>query len=424
MSGGLESAGIGRGLAERRALTVSELTQQVKRLIDADPLLSSVLVRGELSNLRQPASGHMYFTLKDDSAALRCVMFRSANARLRFAPRDGLAVDVFGRVGVYPRDGQYQLYADDMRPAGIGDLHLAFEQLKARLAAEGLFDAAAKRSLPLLSRRVAVVTSATGAAVRDVLKVGARRCPGMRAVVVPVPVQGEGAADKIAAGLRAAATLPEVDAVILTRGGGSLEELWAFNEECVARAIRESPVPVIVGVGHEIDVTIACLAADVRAPTPSAAAELAFPDCSALGGHLSGIVFRLRAALHALSVRLRRRLDGLVQSPVLSRPQEVVGVRAQRLDSLVHSLLTAFVHRAERHRLKFGELAGRLDALSPLNVLGRGYAICTDSKTGAVISAARDAAPGTSVDVRLADGGLRCTVDELLAGPVRGGCED
>jgi len=333
---------------------------------------------------------------------------------LRFRPHDGLKVDVLGRISVYPRDGQYQLYAEEIRPAGLGDLHLAFEQLKARLSAEGLFAAEIKRRPPLLPRRVAIVTSPTGAAIRDVIKVASRRCPGMQAVIVPVAVQGDGAADQIAGALGVSGTLPDVEAVILTRGGGSLEELWAFNEECVARAIRKCPVPVIVGVGHEIDVTIADLAADVRAPTPSAAAELVFPDCAALSGHLSGVSFRLSAGLRALAQRLRKRLDDLARTPALSRPQEIVEVRAQRVDGLIHSLATAFGHQVERHGLRLGLLGGRLDALSPLNVLGRGFAICTDTVTGAVIRTAAAVQPGGRVDVRLAEDGLRCTVDELL----------
>ncbi|MDP2871306.1 MAG: exodeoxyribonuclease VII large subunit [Bacillota bacterium] len=401
-----------RGVAGRRVLTVSELTQHIKRLLEVDPLLSSVLVQGEISNLRQPGSGHIYFTLKDESAALRCVMFRSARARLKFEPHDGLAVDVQGYISLYPRDGQYQLYAEVMRPAGLGDLYLAFEQLKARLSEEGLFRAEDKRRPPMLPRRVAVVTSPTGAAVRDVLKVAARRCPGLQVVVVPAQVQGEGAAAQIVRGLIVGSGLPGVDVVILTRGGGSLEELWAFNEEPVARAIRACPVPVVVGVGHEVDVTIADLAADVRAPTPSAAAEMVFPDCAALNGHLSGLVFRLAMGLRGRARALRQRLVRVEARPPLSKPETLIGQRAQRLDSLTHGLAGGFRRQVERGRARLGRLSGQLDALSPLNVLARGYALCTVAGTGRLVRSAAAVPLGEMVSVRLATGRLGCRVEE------------
>jgi exodeoxyribonuclease VII large subunit len=404
-----------RGVAGRRVLTVSELTLHIKNVLEVDPLLSSVLVQGEISNLRQPGSGHMYFTLKDESAALRCVMFRSARSRLKFEPHDGMAVDVTGYISLYPRDGQYQLYAETMRPAGLGDLYLAFEQLKTRLSGEGLFDESAKRPIPKLPRRVAVVTSPTGAAIRDVLKVATRRCPGLKVVVVPAQVQGEGAAAQIVRGIVVGASLPEVDVVILTRGGGSLEELWAFNEEPVARAIRACPVPVVVGVGHEVDTTIADLAADVRAPTPSAAAEYVFPDCGALSGHLSGLAFRLAMGLRGRARALRQRLVRLESRGPLSRPQFLIGQRSQRLDSLTHGLATGFRYQVERGRMELGRLSGQLNALSPLSVLGRGYALCTDAETGSVMRSAAGVAPGGRVKVRLSSGGLDCRVEDTWA---------
>lgn len=406
-----------RGVAGRRVLTVSELTLHIKNLLETDPLLSSVVVQGEISNLRQPGSGHIYFTLKDESAALRCVMFRSARARLKFEPHDGLAVDVRGYVSLYPRDGQYQLYAETMRPAGLGDLYLAFEQLKAKLLQEGLFREQDKRRLPKLPRRVAVVTSPTGAAIRDVLKVAIRRCPGLQVVVVPAQVQGEGAAAQIVRGLVVGGGLPEVDVVILTRGGGSLEELWAFNEEPVARAIRACPVPVVVGVGHEVDVTIADLAADVRAPTPSAAAELVFPDCAALSGQLSGLVFRLAVGLRGRARALRQRLERIEARAPLSKPQVLIAQRVQRLDNLTHGLATAFRYQVERGRMHLGRLSGQLDALSPLGVLGRGYALCTDRNTGEVLRSGAGVAAGRRVRVRLASGGLDCRVEQSWPEP-------
>lgn len=406
------------GRAGRHVLTVSELTQHLKHVLEVDPLLSAVVVRGEISNFRLPASGHMYFTLKDDGAAVKCVMFRGQNYRLRFRPYDGLAVDIHGYISVYERDGQYQLYAQDMRPAGIGDLYLAFEQLKSRLAAEGLFSEIIKKPLPLLPKRVAIVTSPTGAAVRDILKVATRRCPGLNVVVIPAQVQGDLAAGQVARGIETANCLPDVDVIILTRGGGSLEELWAFNEEVVARAIRASRLPVVVGVGHEVDTTIADLAADHRAPTPSAAAEVVFPDCAALSGQLSGLAYRLRSGLRSHAANLRRRLDRLAQSSVLTRPELLVAGRMQALDNLIQRLSRIGKFALERRSLRLGQLAGRLDAMSPLAVLSRGYAVCVDPATGRVVRRAADVDPGDRVAISLGEGALGCrveTVDERRA---------
>ncbi len=404
------TADIGRG--GRRVLTVTELTQHLKHLLEVDPLLSAVIVRGEISNFRAPASGHMYFTLKDESASLRCVMFRGQNYKLRFRPYDGLSVDIYGYVSVFERDGQYQLYAQEMRPAGLGDLYLAFEQLKARLAAEGLFSESDKKPLPLLPKRVAVVTSPTGAAVRDVLKVAARRCPGLNVVVIPAQVQGELAAGQVARGIEVANGLPGVEVIIVTRGGGSLEELWAFNEEVVARAIRASRLPVVVGVGHEVDTTIADLAADRRAPTPSAAAELVFPDCALLTGQVSGLAYRLRSGLRSQAANLRRRLERLTRSSVLTRPELMLAGRAQALDNLVHRLGRVASFAVERRGLRLGQLSGRLEAMSPLGVLARGYSLCTDS-AGKVIRRASDVAAGDKVAVTLAQGTLGCRVETV-----------
>lgn len=413
------STGQGRGgteaAADRHALSVSQLTQYLKRLLEADEVLGSVVVRGEISNFRQPSSGHMYFTLKDEGAALKCVMFRGQNYRLRFVPHDGQAVDLYGYISLYERDGQYQLYVQEMRQTGLGDLHLAFEQLKVRLAAEGLFADDIKRSLPLLPRRVAIVTSPTGAALRDVLNVAARRNPGVPIVVVPTQVQGDLAAAGIAAALGVAGRLPEVDVIILTRGGGSIEELWSFNEEVVARAIRSCPKPVVVGVGHEVDITIADLAADRRAATPSSAAEIVFPERAALLEQVESGARRLRIALRARSQELRRQLDRLAASAVLRRPHNLLATRAQSVDYLVHRLGRVASGNAERRRLLLREAAGRLDAMSPLAVLARGYAVCLDERSRRVLVRADDVAAGEKVAVALGSGGLRCTVDQIVA---------
>lgn len=393
-----------------RVLTVGELTQHIKAVLERDDLLSSVRVRGEISNFRHPASGHMYFTLKDDAAGIRAVMFRGHNSRLRFRPHDGLSVDAYGYVSLYERDGQYQLYVQEMQPAGLGDLHLAYEQLKAKLAAEGLFDPARRRPVPVLPSRVAVITSPSAAALRDILTVATRRRPGLDLVILPVQVQGAEAAGQIVQALGRAGELPRVEVAILARGGGSIEELWSFNEEAVARAIRASKVPVVVGVGHETDVTIADLAADVRAPTPSAAAELVFADCAALEGQLGGLVFRLRASLAQRAGSLRRRLERATGSAALARPLELLGRRAQRVDLAVDRLGRAASRGQERRRLRLAEVAGRMDALSPLAVLGRGYAICTLVRDGSIVSQAAQVREGEEVHVRLGQGGLGCQV--------------
>jgi len=411
----MSSGSFGRGVGARRVLTVGELTQHIKSVLERDDLLSGLRVRGEISNFRHHSSGHMYFTLKDEAAQIRVVMFRGQNHRLRFKPHDGLAVDVEGYVSLYDRDGQYQLYAQEMHPAGLGDLHLAFEQLKRQLGEEGLFRDEIKRPLPVLPDRVAVITSSTGAALRDVLNVATRRCPGLHVVVLPVQVQGAEAPPQIVRALALAGTLPGVDVVILTRGGGSIEELWSFNEEVVARAIRACPRPVVVGVGHETDVTIADLVADMRAPTPSAAAELVFPACSALLGEVSGLVYRLRAGLEKRSHSLRQRLERLSASPVLRRPEQLVAPRAQRLDALTQRAGRAIAFRSERKRLELAQLAGKLDAMSPLAVLSRGYAICVaDGGRGAVVSSARQVSPGEEVEVRLRSGSLACRVERAV----------
>jgi exodeoxyribonuclease VII large subunit len=331
---------------------------------------------------------------------------------LRFRPYDGLSVDAYGYVSLFERDGQYQLYVQDMQPAGLGDLYLAFEQLKARLGAEGLFDPAHKRAIPLLPGRVAVITSASGAALRDILTVGGRRCPGLDVVILPVQVQGSEAAGQIARALGLAGEVPRVEVAILARGGGSIEELWPFNEEPVARAIRACAVPVVVGVGHETDVTIADMVADVRAPTPSAAAELVFADRAALRGQLGGLVFRLRGGLTSRAQAMRRRLDRAAGSPALMRPQHILAQRAQRIDQAVDRLGRAALNAGARRQLLLARLAGKLDAMSPLAVLGRGYAICTMVGDGSVVRDSSQARVDENVHVRLGRGRLTCRVLE------------
>lgn len=375
------------GDAQMEPLSVSDLTGAIKEVLET--AIPAVRVAGELSNVVLARSGHLYATLKDDAAQIRIVMWKGKASRLRFEPRDGLAVICEGNVEVYAPRGAYQLILGAMQPEGVGSLELAFRQLQEKLAAEGLFDPDRKRPLPTFPRRVALVTSPTSAAVRDALQVLRRRWRGTDAIVVPTAVQGEGAATQIAAALRTAGALPGVDVVLLIRGGGSLEDLWAFNEEPVARAVEACPVPVVCGVGHEIDVTIADLVADRRALTPSEAAELTVPD----GREIEAFV---ADAAERLPVALRRR----------------VATEAQRLDELDARLADAGRRRVERGTHEIERLGGRLHALSPLAVLGRGFSLTRMGET--VLTDAAAVAVGDEVTTRLARGSIRCGVLERM----------
>ncbi len=394
----------------RQIVTVRALTLYIKRLVETDANLGAVWVRGEISNWKAHSSGHCYFTLKDDAAQLRCVMFRSQASRLRFVPEHGMKVVCAGAVSIYERDGTYQLYVEDMEPAGVGALHLAFEQLKQKLAAEGLFEAARKRPLPHLPRKVGLVTSPTGAAVRDMITVARRRFPNVHVLLAPALVQGEAAPASLIRALNQVSRVPGVDVVIVGRGGGSLEELWAFNDEGLARAIAACSVPVVAAVGHETDFTIADFVADLRAPTPSAAAELVVPRKADLQAGLQNAHGRLAVALRNWVDRRRRRLEALAGRPVLRRPLTRLHQERQRLDQATRQLTAAAAARVRDRRARLGQLAGRLDALSPLNVLQRGYAIALDAG-GRVVRQAATLAPGDRVQVILHRGRLRAVVE-------------
>jgi exodeoxyribonuclease VII large subunit len=373
-------------------LTVSDVTARVAEAVRAHHGLSGVWVVGEISNFTHHTSGHMYFTLKDDFSRLRAVMFRGQNTRLRFMPANGMSVFAHGSVEVYERGGEYQLYTDTLEPLGMGALYLAFQELRARLEAEGLFDAELKRPLPTFPSRIAVVTSPTGAAIRDIITVARRRFPGINILVVPALVQGEGAPDSIARGIELASRVEDVDCLIVGRGGGSAEELWVFNDEKVARAIRASRVPVVSAVGHETDFTIADFAADVRAPTPSAAAEMVVPDVAALTRRVENARARLVRA-GALAVDHRR---------------QAVDENARWLGQKIQT-------RLQMSREKLARLAGVLAALDPESVLARGYAICR-AADGRAIRSADEAAPGEQVSVELSRGSLECEVREIRTG--------
>jgi exodeoxyribonuclease VII large subunit len=438
---------------DRRVHSVSELTSAIRGTLESS--FSDLWVEGEISNCRVWNTGHAYFTLKDDTAQIRAVMFRSAVRYLKFALEDGIHVIARGRLGVYEPKGEYQLQCEHMEPRGLGALQLAFEQLKRKLHAEGLFEAARKRPLPALPRKIGIVTSLDGAALRDIVKVLRRRHPNAHLVIRPARVQGESAAAEITRGLRAIARVPAVDVIILARGGGSIEDLWAFNEEVVARAIVASPVPVIAAVGHEVDVTIADFVADLRAPTPSAAAELVVSAKDEFCGRIDRLAHRLeaamrvnierrRAAVHALSnrrglagwpgrvamrgrhaaelsFRLRRSLTARLQQQeralqALRLRLEARAVARQfavmrgRLTAADTSLAALIQRRTDRHAATLRSLTGRLDSLSPLAVLARGYAVCwTESRT-AIVRDAAALSPGDRVEVTLAQGAISCDV--------------
>ena len=391
-------------------LSVAELNQYIKRWMDNDGQLKNVLVRGELSNYRVYNSGHHYFTLKDADATLRCVLFKGQADKLRFQPRDGLQAMVAGRVSVFTRDGSYQLYCDEIIPEGTGDLALAFEQLKEKLYKEGLFDRRHKKPLPPYPRKAALITSPSGAVVRDMARIMARRWPLCKVLICPVRVQGAEAPAEIAAMLAKVNRLRAADLIIVGRGGGSLEDLSAFNEEQVARAIFASNIPVVSAVGHEPDVTISDFVADYRASTPSHAAELVTPNAAELSVGLLSLQPRMADALRRRIARERERVAALADKSVLRSPARYLSDRRLHLD-MRHQKLQAAVRAAlGRDKTRFASLASRLDAMSPLQVLGRGYAIAVNAK-GKALYSVRQIKPNEAIKLKLRDGQASCTVN-------------
>lgn len=389
--------------------TVSELTGEIKDLIEGN--LPEVWVRGEVSNCLRANSGHIYFTLKDEAAQLSAVVWRNTASRFRFELHDGLQVVINGGVEVYAPRGSYQVIVRQLIPQGVGALELAFRQLHAKLEAEGLFNPARKRAIPRFPKRIALVTSPVGAAVRDMIQVITRRWQAADLVVVPVKVQGEGAAQEIAVALRAIHQIPDVDVVICGRGGGSLEDLWAFNEEVVARAIAACRLPVISAVGHEIDVTIADLVADVRALTPSEAGERVVPDVSEVTRALDHLQQRLVSGLRNRAAKARLQLDGLSSRRLFTRPFQRVHDELTRLDELDVRLRRAVRQRAVTAKQHLNLAAATLDALSPLKVLGRGYSITRRTETGQLVTAADQLAIGDRITTILAAGQLTSRVE-------------
>lgn len=396
---------------ERAIYSVTALNRYIQGLLDADPPLQNVCVRGELSNYKIYPSGHHYFTLKDAESSVRCVMFRSSAARLRFRPESGMGAVAFGRVSVYPRDGAYQLYCTDLQPQGMGDLQLAYEQLKKKLEAEGLFDPAHKKPVPRFPARIAVITSGAGAAVRDIIRVAGKRWPLTKIIVLPVRVQGAEAPAEIVGALNYANKWKVADLIITGRGGGSIEDLWAFNDERVARAIYESSLPVISAVGHEPDVTIADYAADLRAATPSNGAELATPDREELYDALRNMEARCGHAVRKKLEFYRKRLNDLQSRRVLQSPTGYVDLKRMEADMLRARLLGAQEGRVAGARRRYVHLAASLDALSPLKVLSRGYAVA-ETGGGTVIRRLDDVELGEQIGVTVSDGVLKCTLEE------------
>jgi exodeoxyribonuclease VII large subunit len=394
--------------ASKDAFSVSELNSFIKQLFDAQSWLENVCVRGEISNYKLYPSGHAYFSVKDAESSLKCVMFKGAAQGLKFKPSNGMQVLVVGRVGVYPRDGAYQLYATRLTPDGAGDLHMAFEQLKTKLAAEGLFDSARKKPLPPFPERIAVITSSAGAAVRDIIRILGQRYPLAKVNIIPTRVQGADAPPEIAAALDFANEQAVADVIIVGRGGGSLEDLWAFNDERVAYAIARSVIPVISAVGHEPDVTIADFVADVRASTPSNAAELAVPDRNELFAYLQGANAQLARSLLRSTDNVKMRLKHLAGVRVLTSPLAYIETRRETLDRVTERLANALQGGVHSRGLHLSRLAAGLDAMSPLKVLSRGYAIAT--KGGKAVKAAADVVRGDKLNVRLGLGEIDCEV--------------
>lgn len=442
-------------MAEQRIYSIKDLNRYIRMKLESDQVLSDIWIRGEISNFTHHSSGHMYFTLKDEGSRIRAIMFATHNKRLPFMPKEGARVIARGNVSVYERDGQYQFYATQMQPDGIGSLYLAYEQLKQKLDAEGLFDASRKRNLPTHPATIGVITSPTGAAVRDIITTLQRRYPQAAIVLYPVLVQGKGAAPSIVKAIEAMNRMEGAQVMIVGRGGGSLEELWAFNEEAVARAIYASAIPVISAVGHETDFTIADFVADLRAATPTAAAELAVPHQEELRDQLLQREQRLRNALRQQLDTSRERLTRLRRSPVLLHPRRYMLQHAERMDMLQQRLIRAAGNRsrlsAEKNarmrqvlerfnpreqirsarkqtdmaqrqlesamraitkagRQQLGAGIRQLDALSPLKVMARGYSLVYDDQEQRLIKSLKDVQPGDSIKIKVSDGQLDCQV--------------
>ncbi len=401
--------------------TIKEISEYIKGKFETDPQLATVYVRGEISNYKFHSSGHHYMTLKDSESVLRAVMFKFDAVKLKFRPESGMKIIAKGRISVFPRDGQYQLYITDMIPDGIGALSAAFEQLKAKLLAEGLFAQETKLPLPKYPKTIALVTSPTGAAIRDMLRILKARYPIATILVVPVLVQGPDAAPDIANAISYLNQHMCCDLIITGRGGGSLEDLWAFNDEALARVIHESVIPIISAVGHEPDVTISDFVADLRAATPSNAAELAVPDQAVLYDHLSKTNAKLFQLMQHKLNFLKERIKGFSEKPCMTSPLNTIAERRLFLDYQTNRMTSAMQKTVAQAKERFVHLAAGLDAMSPLKVLSRGYSIAT-TDDGVSVKDSADISVGERLSLRFGSGGAVCTVDELF-GKVEESCQ-
>ena len=397
---------------DSKVYTVSELNAFIKELFDATPPFAQIAVRGELSNYKIYPSGHHYFTIKDSESSLKCVMFKSSAVKLRFRPESGMSVTAFGRLSVYPRDGAYQLYCSGLMPEGTGDLQIAFEQLKRKLSEEGLFDPAHKKPLPRYPKKIAIITSSAGAAVHDMIRILSHRWPMTKVVLLPVRVQGVEAPPEIVGAIRYANRYRVADLIITGRGGGSIEDLWAFNDERVARAIYASDLPVISAVGHEPDVTISDYVADARASTPSNAAEIAVPDMTEEREALYSSGIRASQAMDRRLKQLRTELEQFRSRRVLQDASAYLDDRRVELDHLRDKLISAMENELARKKHNQVALAASLDAMSPLRVLTRGYTMATN-ESGEIVWRTADLTPGDRLRLRLSDGSAAVTVDSI-----------
>ncbi len=384
------------------AITVTDLNKYIKDKISGDEALNNIIVKGEISNFKNHYTGHLYFTLKDENSLIKCIMFKGYAERLKFKPKDGMKVMVFGSVSVFERDGVYQIYVKAMQEDGMGSLYTAYEELKQKLEKEGLFNAENKKKIPIMPKIIGVLTSQTGSVIKDIINVSTRRNPNVYIRLLPVPVQGPGAAEKIANGIKLMNEKKLADIIIIARGGGSLEDLWPFNEEIVANAIYNSELPVISAVGHETDFTIADFVADLRAPTPSAAAELAVPDIYGLKDKINSYNSRLRLSLKKKVELMKLQYEKCMASKVFKDPLKEINDKYVLLDSFIKNTENIIKNKYKDSKNKYIENVTKLDALSPLKTLTRGY--CLTEYNGKIIKSVKDIKSGDTVDLRFADG--------------------
>ncbi len=395
---------------EHNILSVCDINKYIKNIMSCDDLLSNLWIKGEISNYKNHSSGHMYFTLKDETSLIKCVMFRTHNLNIDFSIENGIKVLIHGYISVYERDGQYQLYAQELYQDGIGNLHLAFLQLKNKLFEEGLFDNRFKKPLPTLPKRIGVLTSPTGSVIRDIINVLNRRYGNFQLLIYPIAVQGESASRQISMAIKKMNSLDYVDVLILARGGGSLEELWAFNEEIVARSIFESRIPIISAIGHETDFTIADFVADFRAPTPSAAAEVVLPEKILLKNKIATLEGRLLNSLHKNISIKKLKYQNLLRSTSFSRPCDNIYQFRIHLDSLFKHLMKDLTLVTDKKKSKLLTIVAKLDALSPLSIMSRGYSIVRNIKQGRIIRSIKEVEIYDELEINFSDGQINCIV--------------